>query len=325
MFYVLCITLCLAVMFIVIAGAGVFCIFCSRFLRPLVRSATPRTAANLLFTIRTLPILSAFLVTFGFALPAFLKFEPRSTSELMGSQLFGLAALGAFVLSVIAIRGTRMAKATMVAQRHWRIHSKKLHIEGVNIPLYCVEDEPALLAVSGVFQPKIFVGRQIVETLSASELSAALTHETAHVRSFDNLKQLLLRITRPPRWLNIFRMADVQWTSASEIAADEAALASGASVLDLSSALVKVGRLNHDRAVPDMVIASHLLPVPTAMEMRVMHLQRLLEEDSRLPRQVGRPGRKYMRYVPLVVLLSYGACVNAALPWIHEALEFLVR
>src|SRR5260370_14422954 len=38
--------------------------------------------------------------------------------------------------------------------------------------------------------------REVVQLLSAEELSAAIAHERAHVRSFDNLKQMLLKITR---------------------------------------------------------------------------------------------------------------------------------
>src|SRR5437016_9182377 len=272
MFYVLGIALCLAVLFMVMTSASLVCMGCLRLLRPLLRQAAPRLSANLLFAIRTLPLLLAFLVTFGFVLPAFLKFEPRSTRELMSWPLICLAVLGACALLVIGTRGLRLISATRQVQRQWRLAATKLQVPGIDVPLYQVDGPATLLAVSGVFRPKIFIGRQVAATLTPAELGAALIHEMAHVASFDNLKQFLLRTTR------VSRLADIDWTNASEIAADEAALARGASVLDLSSALVKVGRLGHGISVHDGILASHLLPISqgSSMEVRVTHLQKLL-------------------------------------------------
>jgi hypothetical protein len=327
MFYALCIALCLATLFIVMTGAGMMCMLCLWLLRPLLRRAAPRTSANLLFTIRAAPLLLAFLVTFGLVLPAFLKFEPRSTGELMGGPLLVLAALGTSVLLAMGIRGLRLIWATRQAQKQWRMASTGFRISGIDVPLYRVDGPVTLLAVSGVLRPKIFVGREVANTLTSSELSAALIHEMAHVTSLDNLKQFLLRITRLPRWTDV-EWSDIEWTNASEIAADEAALARGASVLDLSSALIKVGRLGHGRPMRDTIVASHLLPVTTgsSMEMRVTHLQKLLEGHCQPQRDLGGPGHKYYRILPVLLLfLSYATCVNAVLPWIHEALEFLVR
>jgi Zn-dependent protease with chaperone function len=322
MFYVICVAVCLAVLFIVMTGAGLVCTACLSLLRPLLRQTAPRISANLLFTLRALPLLLAFLVTFGFVLPAFLKFEPRSTSELMGGPLLGLAVLGASVLVAIGIRGARLIAATRRAQRQWRLAATRLHVAGIDIPVYQVNSPATLLAVSGVFRPKIFIGRQVAATLTSAELSAALIHEIAHVASLDNLKQFLLRITR------LFPRTDIEWTNASEIAADEAALASGASVLDLSLALIKVGRLGQGASRHDAIVASHLLPASpgssgSSMEMRVTHLQKLLEGHCQ-PR--GDAGHKYCGLLSFLLLfLSYATCVNAVLPWIHEALEFLVR
>ncbi|HEV3040828.1 MAG TPA: M48 family metalloprotease [Candidatus Angelobacter sp.] len=319
MFYTLCVALCLAVMFIVMAGAGLICSVCFWLFKPVLRQVPPRLAANLLFTIRALPLLLAILVTFGFVLPSFLKFEPRSTSELMGSPLLGLAILGTLALVVIASRGLRLISATMQVQQQWQSAATRLRIPGIDVPVYQVDDAGILLAVSGMFRPKIYVGRQVASTLTSAELSAALIHEMAHVTSLDNLKQFMLRITR------LYPQADVEWMNASEIAADEAALARGASVLDLSSALIKVGRLGHGVLAQDAIVASHLLPASagSSMEVRVTHLQKLLEGNCRPHRAVNH---SYYGFCSLLLLsIAYATCVNTILPWIHEVLEFLVR
>jgi beta-lactamase regulating signal transducer with metallopeptidase domain len=191
-------------------------------------------------------------------------------------------------------------------------------------PVYRVENSASLVAVAGIFRPRIFVAREITETLSQDELRAALAHEMAHVSSFDNLKQLLLKITRAPRWLKALHNVDAEWTDASEIAADHEALAGGTSVLDLSSALIKVGRLIRPVTSREPV-ASHLVP-PTcgsALENRVTCLSEILEGAGATPARSGKRSRVLLPL--LLTLAAYIACVNALLPAVHEALEFLVR
>lgn len=62
------------------------------------------------------------------------------------------------------------------------------------------------------------------------------------------------------------------------------------------------------------------------MEMRVTHLQELLEGKCQPHGDAANSSRKYYRVLPILLLvLCYGMCVNAVLPWIHEAMEFLVR
>jgi len=78
----------------------------------------------------------------------------------------------------------------------------------------------------------------------------------------------------------------------------------------------------------DAIVASHLLPVATgsSMEMRVTHLQELLEGRCQPHRDRDTGRRKYSGVLSILLLaLGYGMCVNAVLPWIHEAIEFLVR
>src|SRR5438552_9960279 len=159
MFYALCVALCLAVLFLVMTSAGLVCSVCSWLHRSRLRQAAPRLSANLLFTIRALPLLLACLVTFGLVLPAFLKFEPRSTGELMGWPLLGLAVLGASVMLVIGTRCLRLISATRQVQRQWRLAATRLKVPGIDVPLYQVDGPATLLAVSGIFRPQIFIGR----------------------------------------------------------------------------------------------------------------------------------------------------------------------
>jgi Zn-dependent protease with chaperone function len=324
MFYVLAISLCLAVMFLVLAGASLLSLAGLRLVLRMAGPMRPSAKANLLFAARLLPLGLACTVTFGLVLPAFLEFEPYSTGEGMGLRLLALAALGALALFGMVVRGVNILQATREAQQGWCEHAQQLTVPGIEVPVYRVENAAYLVAVTGILRPRIFVAREITEALSPDELRAALAHEMAHVSSFDNLKQLLLKITRVPRWLKALYGVDAEWTDASEIAADQEALAEGTSVLDLSSALIKVGRLIRPIAGREPV-ASHLVPSTcgSALENRVTCLSEILEGTGATPaRNVKRKGL----LLPLLLTLgAYIACVNALLPAVHEALEFLVR
>lgn len=324
MFYALAIALCLAVFFLTLAGSSLFFLPAMLFARRMVRTSSPASGANLLFAARLLPPALAGVITLGLALPAFLEFEPHSTHEGIGLRLDVLALTGALLLSGMVIRSWRIVLATLHAQRSWRRNSERVYLEGIDLPIFCVESRSSLLAIMGIFRARIFLSRDIAETLSPEELRAALEHEIAHVSSFDNLKQMLLKITRPPRWLRAFHAADAEWSGMAEIAADQAALARGASVLDLSSALIKVGRLNRISGTANAV-ASHLVP-PTcnsSLEKRVLRLSELLQDTEQVIAHPARPGK--LMLTMLLGAAAYLACIHVFLPAVHEALEFLVR
>ncbi len=327
MFYALALLLCLAVVFITVAGSLLLCGLLLRMGKTFLYRFSARAQANLLFTLRALPWLVAALVTLGLALPAFLRFEPRSSNEILGPRLLFLAALGALLLATIGLRIVRILIVTYRTQRQWRCDSHNLHLESVDVPLYSAHGSAPLLAVTGLFRPRIFIAQEVVEKLSPGEIFAAVAHELAHVSALDNLKQLVLKATRLPRWLSPFSGSDADWLNASEIAADEGALAGGASALDLSSALVKVAKLSRNAQSPTMIAASHLLPVSeqSSLAGRVNHLRNLLQGDKPMP-EVKRPRQMYLPVCSVLALaLGYALSLNAVLPWMHEVLELLVR
>lgn len=329
MFYLLSISLCCAVLFIVFAGTSMLCVWACRLSRPAISSLAPATVANMLFTIRLLPMLMAALATFGFVLPALLKFEPRSTSELVSWPLLGLAILGGSVVIMMSVRAATILRSTRLVAVNWRRYSKRLLLENIDVPVYCLDGAApgSVLSVVGFFRPKIFVARQVVDTLTRAELIAAVEHERAHVTSFDNLKQLAVKVTRLPDWLNFSGVPDSAWTNASEIAADETALASGIPVLDLASALLKAAALSTHPVVGKTVAASHLVPIESGscLRARVDRLQGILECDRPARRTPSRNSMNKVVIPLALAIIAYAACINTVLPWVHEVLEALVR
>ena len=325
MFYRLCIALCLAVMFMVYAAAMLFSIPTIKLGRVALKTARPQTRAALWFLFRLAPVALAAMVSLGLALPSFLELEPHSTGEMMSWRLLALAGLGAAVLAAIIGRIVRLLSTTWALERRWITQSQKLRLADVPCPVYSVSDASSLLAVTGIFRPRVFVSRDVAEALTGEELSAALAHELAHVRRFDNLKQLLLKSTQVP--LRAFRGADAEWTNASEIAADESAVTRGASPLELSSALVKVGRFSGTMLAPQRLAASHLVPCGcgSATRMRAAHLRALLENEPWPATSAGDSGGLGGKALGAFFVLIYFASVTTLLPAVHEALEFLVR
>jgi hypothetical protein len=332
MFYALAIAVCLAVFFLGMAGISLLLLPAIRALRHYLFSSSGAssgiaanfgTAANILFGVRLLPLAIACALTLGLALPAFLVFEPHSTKEGIGWQLAILAGLGGLVAARIMARAWRILRDTMRTQRAWLEHSERMKIEGIDLPVFRLESGSALLAVAGIFRPRIFVSSEITKSLTIPELRAALAHEIAHASSLDNLKQFLLKITRPPRWMKSLHDVDLEWTGASEVAADRAALLRGASVFDLSSALIKAGRLQ--RPLEGMeAVASHLAPPACgySLEMRITRLSEMLQREQ-MPVQAAK--RSSPALPVLFAVIAYLACIQAILPGVHDALEFLVR
>jgi BlaR1 peptidase M56 len=329
MFYSLCIALCLAVMFLVFAAAVVLSVPAVNPVRAALHNARPRTQASAWFLLRLAPFALAAMVSLGLALPAFLEFEPPSTGEMLEWPLLVLAVAGAALLLVVAARLARMMFATRAVEQRWIAQAQRLNVAGVSCPVHAVSDAESLLAVTGIFRPQVFVSRDVAEALSEEELSAALAHELAHVRRFDNLQQLLLKSTQLP--LRAFRAADAEWSSAAEIAADETAVYVGASALELSSALIKVGRLSGRTIAPARLAASHLVPCGCggSTGQRVAHLRTLLENDDESLRAQRSAHRRLRLGAAIIAAIglsaAYCVCLGTLLPAVHEALEFLVR
>src|SRR5947209_15697230 len=200
MYYLLCAAVCLAVLFISVAATLLVSSGGAWLLRRYTHSTAPALLSNLLFAVRLLPLIAAFFFVAGFALPSFLRFEPRSTSEGVGVRLILLAVLGAVVVWQIGWRWYRIHRATAQVQQEWLRGAEELSITHNSAPVYAVDRSRGLVAVLGAFRPKIFVARSVLSALTPAELSAVLAHEAGHVRAFDNLKQLLMKITRPPDW-----------------------------------------------------------------------------------------------------------------------------
>src|SRR5947209_14340574 len=152
MFYLLCAAVCLAVLFITIAATLLVSSGGAWLLRRYARSTPPALLCNLVFVLRLLPVVAGIFFVAGFALPSFLRFEPRSTSEDVGPRLILLSLLGAVVVWQASVRWYRIYRATSQAEKQWLDRAEKLSLSHNSAPVYAVERTKGLVAVLGVFR-----------------------------------------------------------------------------------------------------------------------------------------------------------------------------
>jgi hypothetical protein len=94
--------------------------------------------------------------------------------------------------------------------------------------------------------------------------------------------------------------------------------------LNLSSALVKVGRLSSTPS-PRLLAASHLVDgCHSAISARAMHLKDLLQRGA-APEQTRAARGSHWWLLCCAALIIYLFALVTVLPQVHEALEFIVR
>ena len=279
---------------------------------------------GLLFFTRVFPVVCGAVVTFGFALPSYLLLEPHRSVEAPEPYLIVLAVLALAGIVVVVTRCARLFLLSRRTLKEWQRGAALLPISS-SIPVYQLPSPDSLVAVVGIRHPKVFVGQAALASLTMDELNAALAHELAHVRSFDNLKQLVLRITSLPRLFVSLSKMDHAWSAGAELLADANALKSGTSILELSSAIVKVSRLKSAPTETLAVAACHLIPTDgtsSALAIRIQHLQNALEARSS---QTPRDATNSWRVTLLTGSFAYFLILPRALPVVHRWMEWLAR
>jgi len=235
-----------------------------RVLLRLLKPASARGTADLLFAIRVLPLGIALATTLGVALPSFLLLEPDATDETVGTAPVLLAT----VFLALAVWGVWSAvhaqRRTSRAMEQWLDGSTRMDANE-SVPVFRSHQHSPTLTVAGVRAPKVIVSDDAAAVLTPGELNTALRHEIAHVRRYDNLKKLIFRMASFPGTAGL----EAAWADQTELAADDAAVSSLDEALDLASALIKVSRLGFGATAE---ISRTLLHSSTALTMRIRRL-----------------------------------------------------
>ena len=315
--------LCFASFFVLNVAAGLLVCISSKSAIRFAESRTPKRAARLLVGLRLLPFALAVLFVLGLCVPSYLWLEPTATSERVGLLGGLLGLLGAATWLISLARTAHSLVVSLSHNRLCRLAGQEARLPGESAPVVLVETKAPLLAMSGLFRPRLLISQSVLENLSARELAAALSHEHAHHASRDNLKRLLIQLAPDMfPFLHPLRTLERSWSKFAEWAADDQATAgdSGRAV-SLAAALVQVARMGAGPRLP--FLSTSLLASDRDLSARV---NRLLETLPVIPAPTAeaRPA-----LLPAGVLLvgSMAALLAtpATLAVVHELLELLLH
>ena len=277
--------------------------------------------ADLLFALRVLPFVLATAATLALAVPSFLLLEPHVGNEPLGAVPVALGFCGL----VILLAGIWKAVAAWVrASRtiaRWSsearpIGSSLLASKGL-VPVVRLSATAPPLTAAGVLRPSVWLSRAAEFLLSERELEAALRHEVVHVRRRDNLRKLILRLVAFPGTVEL----ETAWREATEMAADDAAVASAAEALDLAAAVIKLSRLAPLEAPAELTTALVHSPAES-LNARVARLIAWTErpQNAAPPYSLG-----YALCAAAAVAATLVLTYSELLVRVHTATEWLVR
>lgn len=247
--------LCLAAFFLVHLVMGLIVLAITPRAARMAERMTPRSASRWLLYLRLFPLACSLFVVAALCVPSYLWLEPEATPEEVGFVCFGAALLGAVVCSVSTARGIRAALRSLRYADRCERFGLKTELPGNSAPVWVTEGAAGSLALTGILHPRIFISREVLSALSATQLTAALDHEGAHQISRDNLKRLLILLA--PDVLPFFRGFETlerHWAKFKEWAADDRAVAGDAGrALALAGALVRVARLGNAQCASPVI------------------------------------------------------------------------
>jgi hypothetical protein len=290
--------LVLAAFFLVHTGLAAMIATISRRAVTRAFAMTPRSGAAMLLVLRLLPGGAALL--FGcICLPSYLLYEPEAASERLGWACLMAAFAGAALCAAGVARGCIAA------------------IRSARFLCYCRRENAPVFLLAGIVRRRVTVTPSMRKALTAAEFDAALRHEQAHGRSWDNLKRLAI-LASPSAFpfRRQIALLDAGWRRLSEFAADDDAVAGSPDrALALASALVRAGRMGS--RIRPMTLATPLLAGSDELADRV---QRLLDP---LPAET-RPRSLRVGWVA-VAATGMVAFSFPVLPAVHGFLEALAH
>jgi len=287
-----------------------------RSVRLWLRQRPPQCCADLLFSLRMVPLISAASVTAVFTVPSFLLLEPRSIDEPFGIVPLVLGACG---LGLIAAGVSLAASALLRASRTiatWVGDAQRVN-SGGTVPIWRLSRVAPSLTAAGILRPRVLISRAAEFVLTPRELDVALRHEFTHVRRHDNWKKLALRLAAFPGMHDL----ESAWLQSTEMAADDAAVTSTGEALDLAAALIKLSRIPVAVPVPELttsLVSDPASAVKARVERLIAWREPQREERSAYSRWVGWCAGLA---VVAICFSSYGELLAG----VHAATEWLVR
>jgi Zn-dependent protease with chaperone function len=271
------------------------------------------------FALRIFPAAMAAAFVAAVFAPSYWMYEPREYGEGFDVSLVMLALAATAVIGTAVLRGAAAWWRASRRVREWMRLARPMSVPGSSMAAYVIDVDAPLMALAGIWRPRLLVARRLVDVLTPEELAASVAHEAGHQRARDNLKRLVIRAA--PDFLPATaaaRTIERRWASAAEHTADRLA---GRDCTDtrcaLASALVKVARLTPLPAALGEPISTFV----GGGEI-VSRVERLLDD-----RAAASPARRAPRFWMLaaVMILAAGVGYAPLLRAVHAATEVLVH
>lgn len=279
-----------------------------------------RRAADMLFALRMFPLITAALMTAGLTVPSFLLLEPRATDEPVGAVSLALSACGLILGLVGTINAAIVLRRASRVVAEWT-RGARLDKSLSSVPVLTISPASPAMSATGILRPKILLSGVAELRLTGSELQAALNHELAHVRHADNLKKLLMRFVGFPGMSGL----EAAWLETTEMAADDAAVATTCDALDLAAALIKLSQMVPEAATPELT-APLVHGRASAIYTRVERLLAWGEEHSAATQKHSqRHGLLLGLAATFAVIVMLALNYSQLLAHVHVATEWLVR
>lgn len=310
-----------------IAGAAIAA-FSSAAIR-IAQTMRPRSAAHFLFILRMLPSVLGLGVVLGLCVPSYLWLEPQIASERVGFVCLLLAALAGIACSRSVVQTVRAIRTSARLSNEWRdLGNEASPTKEESDAVVCenamvVQKNEPLLALSGVFRPRVVISQGVLTELLKDQLDVAVQHEMAHHHSRDNLKRLFLVLS--PEFFPFaqgFAALEKTWARLSEWAADDDAVQGDSQrALSLATALLRVARMG---AQPRLsVLHTSLLPADQDLAARV---DRLLSAEALSIEKVSHTSSgPIIRGLCLVVCALTLLGIPATLSSVHRLLELFLH
>ena len=181
-------------------------------------------------------------------------------------------------------------------------------------------DAYPLLAVAGLFSPRIVLSQHLVDNpaFSPQLLEIALAHEKAHIRHHDNLKRFVLTSLA---LCGLGMKGSLQhWRHAAEHAADDDAVSGSSSrAILLAEALLVAARTVPPQRMYRFSLG--LLPHEEELDHRI---GRLLQGDSVLPPAAATSSGQLI-YAAAFLLASTCALLHLYAASLHKVAEYLLH
>lgn len=280
---------------------------------------SPAARARQLVWLRAWPSTGALLITATLVTPAFAIFEPARASEMAGPVVIMLALAALVQIGASIVMAAATLARTSAAARAWLRSAMPLDVNPpAGVPTYAIESLAPIVALVGVFTPKLIAARTVIESCTTEEVTAIVAHERGHLQARDNLKRWLMDCAPDAlRWTPWHREIATAWHDAAEDAADDAATCGDHRArVDLAALLVKIARLSPEPSWPAAAVSPFV--ERSGLDRRV---RRLLVSRDQLP----TPSRWVSLGAMVVAVATLAAALNpATLEQIYYVVESVI-